>query len=173
MDRSIDLILDELKKSLPFEAVSYHENNQTKAFIKNDWYEWWASTVAGSLYKSEVRSVTIEPGQYIVVICRVWIGEVYHDGRGFEDLTKKSNTSLSTLVDLAEAEAFRAAFDKFQMGWHNLGKYQKLNIPLAASHRNCIKCQSALTTEDVNYLRERPHIKNDYHRHCIPSHLDR
>lgn len=171
MSESIEDILQKLRTPLPEGAVGHHENNTDKKFIPNEWYEWWITKIAGSLFRLEERSTEIVPDRYVKVVMRVWIGDTFRDGIGFREVSQGVN--LTNVVDLAKAEAERKAYDMFLMGWHNLGIYKRHGIPEPGT-RFCVKCGTngeQLSVSDIQFLESHPNIKHDFHRNCIPNHL--
>ncbi len=168
-------ILAKLKEPLPERAVSAHRENPKKKFVEVDWYEYWADQCAGALYRIEERESEINMDKgYVKVVIRVHIGDVFRDGKGVRVI---DNNGLENAVDRATSEATRNAFDKYFMGWHNLGKYAVNRIIEPeddSSTLTCIKCTESLSTQewqDLNKKYPKLNSNNPYHERCLPSFL--
>jgi hypothetical protein len=143
-----------------------HQNNPNKKYIPVEWYENRANEVAGELYRKEIREFIVDP-QHVRVVVRVYIGDTFRDGYGFRAYDQES---MSNAVDLAFAEAHRNAFDSYEMGWEDLGIYERAGM--RSPEVLCKKCQLPLSENDKEEIKKYPRLQVPYHPEtCMPAHL--
>lgn len=103
------------------------------------------------------------------------------DGVGFFEFQRFPEGKIKSIgyaVRSAEQDALRAACDRFQMGWRDLGKVgtstSKIAVKLEHTQREkaktCLVCQKILTLQEEEVL-EQCGVKLSYCTKHVPAHL--
>lgn len=146
-----------------------HRENSNKQYIPVEWYENRANTIGGEHYKKEIREYQVTES-FVKVVIRIYFGDTFRDGYGFCVI---DTLGVANAVDRAFAESHRNSFDSFEMGWEDLGIYEKKGIrSKIAEDVLCKKCHLPLKLEDLEAMKRFPRLIVPYHvPSCAPAHL--
>lgn len=144
---------------------------------------WSWRTVGEPIVYEEQEAIEVRGVLKILSAEREGIG--FASYQRYQDTGKIKNFKYVVLA--ASSEALRDACDKYRMGWSDLAPYRKwsknpgVGLQVLSeqqdeegtkqyTNRNCLVCQQALTTDDIELLQQCK-VKIDYCEEHIPKHF--
>jgi hypothetical protein len=160
------------KLTEPFEGMVKKNSFNNNNFIPNECYEYRAESIFGEEFKVEIImfDINVQEG-FVKMIHRIHLRNTSRDGHGF---CKIVDGNISNAVSQAAAQSIRNGFDRYQMGWIDLGILEDKKIVMSDkdSSINCIKCGKVISAEELKKVKSLYKLlTKDYHIDCVPTHL--
>lgn len=173
-------LLARLREPFPKGTVQTKGKGQ---YIPAQAYEERLEEIAGELWSWCVKGEPLiyERENVIQVVGTLEILGSKRDGMGFFEFQRFPEGKIKSIgyaIRSAEQDALRAACDRFQMGWRDLGKVgtstSKISVKVERTQREeakaCLVCQNVLTLQEEKMLVQYG-VNLSYCNEHVPIHL--